>query len=82
MKMRKIPMGATYLRQNTKRGKVFTPILPSLVRVFLSADFSNTQPAKIEMNIPPRGRRIFDEVKSKRLKKLTSNHPKRFTSLK
>ena len=62
MNMKSIPIGATYLRQKTKMGNVFTPILPSLVRVDLSCERSNIHPAKIEMSTPPRGRRIFDEV--------------------
>lgn len=82
MKMRNIPIGATYLRQNTRSGNVFTLILPSLVRVDFSRERSNIQPAKIEMSMPPSGRRMFDEVKSKKLKKFMSNNPKKLKSLK
>ena len=75
-------MGARYLRQNTKRGNVFTPILPLFVRVSLRAERSSFHPAKIEISIPPRGRSIFDDVKSKNAKKFMSNNPKKFKSLK
>lgn len=80
--MSRIAIGATYLRQNTKRGNVLTPILPLLVSVSLSAERSSFHPAKIEINMPPSGRRIFEEVKSKNAKKFTSNNPKKFKSLK
>lgn len=80
--MSRIAIGATYLRQNTKRENVLTPILPLLVRVSLSAERSSFHPAKIEISMPPRGRSMLDDVKSKNAKKFTSNNPKKFKSLK
>ena len=75
-------MGATYLRLNTRRGNVRTPILPLFVSVSLSRERSNNHPAKNEINIPPSGRRIFDEVKSKNEKKSSEQSPNKLLSLK
>lgn len=75
-------IGATYLRHITNNGKVFTPILPSLVRVSLRRERSNIHPAKNDINMPPSGRRIFDEVKSKNEKKSSEHRPKTLLSLK
>lgn len=81
-KIRKIPKGATYFRQNTNNGNVLTPILPLLVSVSFSRERSNIHPANIEINMPPRGKRTFDEVKSKNEKKSRRHNPKKLLSLK
>lgn len=81
-KIKNIPIGAINLRHKMINENVLTPILPLFVRVSLSLERFNIHPANIEISMPPRGKSIFEDVKSKKLKKSIRHNPKKLLLLK
>ena len=78
--MIKIAIGTMYFsKKNTPFNTVLlTTILPSLVRPLTNLSLPNIHATKIDINIPPNGKHIEADIKSKISKKVFPNNLKSF----